>query len=65
MISIKNKEQEECLVMVVGMDGRVWCETYMQPNDKLILDIKEMFSGIYNLVFKTSTTSRVQQIVKY
>lgn len=65
MINIKNKEQEECLVMVVDMNGRVYCETYMQPNDSLTLDIKELFSGIYNLVFKTSTTSRVQQIVKY
>ncbi len=65
MISIKNKEQEECLLLVVDMNGRVWAETYMQPNDKLTLDIKEMFSGIYNLVFKTATTSHVQQIVKY
>lgn len=65
MISIRNKEQEECLLMVVDMNGRVWAETYMQPNDKLTLDIKEMFSGIYNLVFKTATTSHVQQIVKY
>jgi len=47
------------------MNGRVWAETYLQPNDKLTLDIKELFSGIYNLVFKTSTTSHVQQIVKY
>ena len=65
MISIKNKEPEECLLMVVDMQGRVWCETYMQPEDNLTLDIKELFSGIYNLVFKTSTTSRIQQIVKY
>lgn len=65
MISIKNREEEECLLMVVGMDGRVWCETYLQPEDNLTLDIKELISGIYNLVFKTSTTSRVQQIVKY
>jgi hypothetical protein len=65
MINIQNKEQEECLVMVVDMSGRVYCETYMQPNDNLTLDIKELFSGIYNLVFKTATTSRVQQIVKY
>lgn len=65
MISIQNKEPEECLVMIVGMDGRVYGETYMQPNDNLILDIKELFTGIYNLVFKTSTTSRIQQIVKY
>lgn len=65
MISIQNREPEECLVMIVGMDGRVYGETYMQPNDNLTLDIKELFTGIYNLVFKTSTTSRIQQIVKY
>lgn len=65
MINIKNKEQEACLLMVVDMNGRVWCETYLQPNDNLTLDIKELFAGIYNLVFQTSTTSRVQQIVKY
>lgn len=65
MISIKNQEQEECLLMVVDMNGRVWCETYMEPQDKLTLDIKGLISGIYNLVFKTETTSRVQQIVKY
>lgn len=65
MINIKNKEKEECLLMVVDMQGRVWAETYMQPQDSLTLDIKDMFAGIYNLVFKTETTSRVQQIVKY
>lgn len=65
MISIKNQEPEECLLMVVDMNGRVWCETYMQPEDNLTLDIKGLISGIYNLVFKTESTSRVQQIVKY
>lgn len=65
MISIKNKENEECLLMIVDMKGKVYCETYLQPNDKLTLDIKDLFSGIYNLIFQTETTSRVQQIVKY
>lgn len=65
MINIKNHEQEECLLMVVDMNGRVWCETYMQPQDNLTLDIKGLLAGIYNLVFKTENTSRVQQIVKY
>lgn len=65
MINIKNQEQEECLLMVVDMHGRVWCETHMQPEDNLTLDIKHLLSGIYNLVFKTESTSRVQQIVKY
>lgn len=65
MISIKNKEDEECLLMIVDMKGQVYCETYLQPNDKLTLDIKDLLSGIYNLIFQTETTSRVQQIVKY
>lgn len=51
--------------MIVDMKGKVYCETYLQPNDKLTLDIKDLFSGIYNLIFQTETTSRVQQIVKY
>lgn len=47
------------------MNGRVHCETYMEPNDKLTLDIKDLLSGIYTLIFKTDNTSYTQQIVKY
>lgn len=65
MISIKNKESEQCLLMVVDMNGRVCCETYMEPHDKLTLDIRELFTGIYTLIFKTENTSYTQQIVKY
>ncbi len=65
MISIKNKEQEQCLLMVVDMNGCVHCETYMEPNDKLTLDIKDLLAGIYTLIFKTDNTSYTQQIVKY
>ncbi len=65
MISIRNKEQEECQLLVVDMKGRVYYETYMQPEDKLTLDIKELITGIYTLIFKTESTSHTQQIVKY
>lgn len=65
MINIKNRENEKCLLMVVDNKGRVYCETYMEPNDNLTLDIKELLSGIYTLIFRTETTSRTQQILKY
>lgn len=65
MINIKNKEREECLLMLVDMKGRVYCETHLQPNDNLTLDIKDLFTGIYTLIFKTEKTSYTQQIVKY
>lgn len=65
MINIKNKEQEECSLLLVDMNGRVYCDTMLQPNDNLTLDIKELLSGIYTLIFKTETTSFTQQIVKF
>jgi uncharacterized protein YuzE len=65
MINIQNKEKEECLLMVVDMNGRVCAETYMEPEANLILDIKDLLSGIYTLIFKTEHTSYTQQILKY
>lgn len=65
MISIKNKEREECQLIVVDQKGRIYYETYMEPEAKLTLDIKELFTGIYTLIFKTENTSFTQQIVKY
>ena len=65
MINIKNKEREECTVLLVDMNGLVCYEAYIQPNDDLELDIRRFLSGIYTLIFKTTSTSLVQQIVKY
>ena len=65
MINIKNKEQEACSLMVVDMKGRVCYETYMEPLANLTLDLRELLTGIYTLVFKTTNTSFTQQIVKY
>lgn len=65
MISIKNKEQEQCQLIVVDSKGRVYYETYVEPQTNVLLDIKELLSGIYTLIFKTDNTSYTQQIVKY
>lgn len=65
MISIKNKENEQCQLLVVDNRGRVYYEIYMEPQDRLTLDIKELITGIYTLIFKTENTSFTQQIVKY
>lgn len=65
MISISNKEKEECAVLLVDMNGRVCYQTYIQPDDNIELDIHRFLSGIYTLIFKTTNTSFTQQIVKY
>ncbi len=65
MISIKNREPEKCALIVVDLKGRVYYETQMEPFERLSLDLKELFTGIYTLIFKTETTSFTQQIVKY
>ncbi|MBN9484900.1 MAG: hypothetical protein BGO70_05730 [Bacteroidetes bacterium 43-93] len=65
MINIKNKEAEVCSLMVVDMNGRVCYETHLQPFDDLTLDISTLFRGIYTLIFKTTNTKLVQQIVKF
>jgi hypothetical protein len=65
MINIINKEQEDCVVMLVDIYGRVCYETMIQPNHYLDLDIQALFTGIYTLIFKTTNTSFIQQIVKY
>ncbi len=65
MISIKNKEPEECAVLLVDMNGRVCYQASIQPQGYLDLDIQKLLSGIYTLIFKTEHTGFTQQIVKY
>jgi hypothetical protein len=65
MISIKNKEAEECVVLLVDMNGNVCYKTQIQPFDILDIDIRKFLSGIYTLIFATENTSFQQQIVKY
>lgn len=65
MINIKNKEAEECTLMLVDINGRVHYETIMQPNDQLDIELRTLITGIYTLIFKTESTSFMQQIVKY
>ena len=65
MISIKNKEAEECVVLLVDMNGNVCYKSLMQPSAILDIDIRKFLSGIYTLIFATENTSFQQQIVKY
>lgn len=65
MINIKNKEPEECTLMLVDLNGRIHYEAVMQPNDNLNIELKNLLTGIYTLIFQTENTSFVQQIVKY
>ena len=65
MISIKNKQAEECVVLLVNMKGEVCYKTMIQPFDILDIDLRKLLSGIYTLIFATEHTSFQQQIVKY
>ncbi|MBS1771622.1 MAG: T9SS type A sorting domain-containing protein [Bacteroidetes bacterium] len=65
MINIKNKEAEVCSLVLVDMNGKVCYEAHLEPQDNLTLDIRSLFTGIYTLIFKTTSTSFTQQIVKY
>ena len=65
MISIKNKEPEECLVLMVDLYGRIHYEKTIQANEALELDIEAFARGIYTLIFRTVHTSFVQNFIKY
>lgn len=65
MINIKNKEPEECAVLLVDMNGRICYQSYIEPNANLDIDLNSLMAGIYTLIFSTETTKLVQQIVKY
>jgi hypothetical protein len=65
MLSIKNKEQEECDVLVVDINGNVCYENHIKPLGDIEIDLNRFLAGIYTLIFKTTHTSFVQQIVKY
>lgn len=65
MINIKNKEKEECDVLVVDINGKICYKDRIQPQADIEIDINKFLSGIYTLIFKTAHTSFIQQIVKY
>ncbi len=56
---------EECEVMLVDINGYVHYETVLAPNAGLDIDLRELLTGIYTLIFQTTHTSFTQQIVKY
>ena len=65
MISIKNKEKEQCNVRLVDIGGMVHYETNMDPHTSMDLDLATFSTGIYFLVFCTQHTSFIQELIKY
>ena len=46
MINIKNKEPEECAVLLVDMNGRICYQSYIEPNANLDIDLNSLMAGI-------------------
>lgn len=65
MLSITNKENEECRVWVIDYRGYVHYKASLQPDEQLDLDLKKLVFGIYKMIFKTKSTSFIQEFVKY
>ena len=65
MLSIVNKENEECSVWVIDYRGFIHYKTNLKPEEDLELDLKEFAFGIYTMIFKTKHTSFIQEFVKY
>ncbi|HRO41675.1 MAG TPA: hypothetical protein PL009_02495 [Flavipsychrobacter sp.] len=65
MLSITNKEQEECKVWVIDCRGYIHYQADLKPNEKLDLDLKGLVFGIYRMIFKSENTSFIQEFVKY
>jgi hypothetical protein len=65
MISIKNKEQEQCQVKLVDIGGHIHYETRLEPQSSLEIDLDAFARGIYFLIFYTTTTSFIQELIKY
>ncbi|RYD57447.1 MAG: T9SS type A sorting domain-containing protein [Sphingobacteriales bacterium] len=65
MISIKNKEAEECQVKLVDIGGKVHYETRLKPQSSLDIDLGAFARGIYFLIFYTTSTSFIQELIKY
>ena len=65
MLSITNKEKEECSVWVVDFKGFIYYKTSLKPEEHWQLDLKELAFGIYRMIFKTKNTSFIQEFVKY
>lgn len=65
MISIKNKEKEQCEVKLVDFVGRIHYETCIAPSGTMDIDLKTISRGIYFLIFYTTTTSFIQEFIKY
>lgn len=65
MISIRNKEQEQCEVKLVDLGGHVYYESRIAPQGVMELDLKSFARGIYFLIFYTTSTKFIQEFIKY
>jgi hypothetical protein len=65
MLSITNKEREQCSVWVIDYRGYIHYKTSLQPDEHLNLDLQQFAFGIYRMIFKTEHTSFMQEFVKY
>lgn len=65
MLSIKNKENEDCSIWVVDFKGFIHYKTELKPDEDWQLDLKELAFGIYKMIFKSKHTSFIQEFVKY
>lgn len=65
MLSITNKENEECKVWVIDYRGYIHYKANLKPNESLDPDLKQFVFGIYRMIFKTEHTSFIQEFVKY
>lgn len=65
MLSITNKEKEECNVWVVDFRGFIYYKTSLKPDEDWQIDLKGLAFGIYRMIFKTKYTSHIQEFVKY
>jgi hypothetical protein len=65
MLSITNKEKEDCNVWVIDFRGYIHYKANLKPDESMDLDLKELMFGVYRMIFKTEHTSFIQEFVKY
>lgn len=65
MLHITNKEKKQCNVWVIDYKGFIHYEASLQPNESLQLAPRTWVFGIYRIIFKTESTSYIQEFVKY
>jgi hypothetical protein len=65
MLSITNKEKEDCNVWVIDYRGYIHYKANLKPDESMDFDLKKLMFGVYRMIFKTEHTSFIQEFVKY